>query len=381
MSTAEDGGAPFEVVIAGGSVGALEATLALRELAGDLVRVTLLAPREDFVYRPMTVQEPFAYPTAQRYPLAEIAADLGAEVRRESFGWVDAEERVAHTDTGEALGYDALLLALGARPYVSLAHVVTVDDRRIDEQLHGLIQDVEGGYVKRLAFVAPGPATWPLPLYELALMTAQRAYETSAELEITLITPEERPLAVFGLGASHAVSKLLEVAGIQMIGSAHVQVPESQHLLIHPGSRRLEVDRIVALPALLGPAIRGLPSVAHGFIPTGPDGRVRGQDRIFAAGDATDFPVKHGGIAAQQADAAAASIAALAGAPVTPEPFHPTIRGMLLTGGRPRYLTARLVGGGGFESQITDEPTWSPPVKIAARHLAPYLDEWDSRAR
>jgi len=241
------------------------------------------------VYGVACVQEPFANPTAQRYPLAEIAADLGAEVRRESFGWVDAEERVAHTDAGEALGYDALLLALGARPYVSLAHVVTVDDRRIDEQLHGLIQDVEGGYVKRLAFVAPGPATWPLPLYELALMTAQRAYETSAELEITLITPEERPLAVFGLGASHAVSKLLEVAGIQTIGSAHVQVPESQHLLIHPGSRRLEVDRIVALPALLGPAIRGLPSVAHGFIPPVPTGGSAGRTGSSPR-DATDSP-------------------------------------------------------------------------------------------
>lgn len=76
---------------------------------------------------------------------------------------MDADKHVAHTDGGEELGYDALLLALGARRYESLAHVVTIDDSRIDEQLHGLIQDVEGGYVKRLAFVAPGPATWPLP--------------------------------------------------------------------------------------------------------------------------------------------------------------------------------------------------------------------------
>lgn len=66
MSTAAAGGGPFEVVIAGGSVGALEATLALRALAGNRVKVTLLAPREEFVYRPMAVLEPFAYPTARR---------------------------------------------------------------------------------------------------------------------------------------------------------------------------------------------------------------------------------------------------------------------------------------------------------------------------
>ena len=54
---------------------------------------------------------------------------------------------------------------------------------------------------------------------------------------------------------------------------------------------------------------------------------------------------------------------------------------MLLTGGKPLYLSARITGGSGFSSQITDEPTWAPPVKIAARHLAPYLDQRDRAAR
>ena len=44
---------------------------------------------------------------------------------------------------------------------------------------------------------------------------------------------------------------------------------------------------------------------------------------IYAAGDATDFPIKQGGIGSQQADVAAQSIAALAGASVTPERFNP----------------------------------------------------------
>ena len=85
-------------------------------------------------------------------------------------------------------------------------------------------------------------------------------------------------------------------------------------------------------------------------------------------------------LAAQQADTAAEAIAALAGLPVEPTPLHPVIHGILLTGGAPRYLGARITGGHGFSSEITDEPTWSPPAKIAAKYLAPYLDE-RARAR
>ena len=79
-------------------------------------------------------------------------------------------------------------------------------------------------------------------------------------------------------------------------------------------------------------------------------------------------------IAAQQADAAAESIAALAGLPVEPAPVHPMIHGILLTGAAPLYLSARFTGGQGFSSEITDQPTWSPPTKIAAKYLAPYLE-------
>lgn len=50
---------PFHTVIAGGGVAGLEAALALRELAAEQVATTLLTPSRDFVYRPMTVLEPF----------------------------------------------------------------------------------------------------------------------------------------------------------------------------------------------------------------------------------------------------------------------------------------------------------------------------------
>ena len=365
---------PFNVVIAGGGVAALEAAFALRDLAGENVHVTLVAPNTEFVYRPMSVREPFALGAAGRCRLAKIANDVGAELITDSLSWLDAAQRVVHINGAARLKYDALVLAVGARPHVRHPHAVTLDDARLDDTLHGLIQDVEGGYVRHIAFVIPGAFAWPLPVYELALMTASRAHDMNIDLVVTIVTPEADPLAVFGDGASSAVAQLLHEHGITTITSARCEVPDSRLVVINPGDRHLGVDRVVALPELRGPSVRGLQAGFRGFIPVDAHGKVRGVERVFAAGDATDFAVKHGGIAAQQADTAAQSIAALAGIDIDPTPLDPVIRGILLTGGKPRYLTAHLVAGHGFDSQITDTPTWSPPTKIAARYLAPYLD-------
>jgi sulfide:quinone oxidoreductase len=368
------------VIIAGAGVAALETALALAELAPTRTDVTILAPDHEFVYRPMTVREPFGYGAARRYPLRRIAEDVGARLLADRLEYVDPAARTLHTHAGEALEYDVLVLALGARASARYEHALTIDDRHLDETLHGLLQDVEGGYVRRLAFVAPGRMAWPMPLYELAMMTAARAYDMQVELSSTIVTPEDSPLAIFGTEASEAVAERLQQAGIETISSAYVEIPRAGELVINPGDRHMQVDRVIALPELYGPGVRGIPLAEHGFIRVDPHGRVPGVQHIYAAGDAIDFPVKQGGIGSQQADAVAHSIAAQAGAAIASEPFAPVLRGMLLTGEKPMYLSARITGGHGFSSQTTDEATWSPPSKIAARYLAPYLDELDRQS-
>nr|MDQ2897690.1 hypothetical protein [Actinomycetota bacterium] len=196
-----------------------------------------------------------------------------------------------------------------------------------------------------------------------------------------LVTPEDAPLAIFGQAVSDAVERLLEQHGILTITSAHCETPEPGQVSIHPGSRRLHVDRVIALPELSGPSTPGVPKqAANGFISIDAHCKVQGLERVYAAGDATDFAVKHGGIAAQQADTAAEAIAALAGAPIEPTKFHPVIHGILLGGDRPLYLSAHITGGHGSSSQISETPMWSPPTKIAAKYLAPYLESLDHAA-
>src|SRR5581483_11450839 len=373
---------PYRVVIVGGGVAGLEAALALNDLAGERVAPVILSPEADFVYRPMRVVEPFAYPRASRYPLKEIARDVGVEMRRDAFKWLAHKERIVHTEGGEQLAYDALLLALGARVHKRFEHAITIDDRRLDEQLHGLIQDVEGGYARKLAFLIPNVMPWPLPIYELALMTARRAYDMNTEVSITLVTPEDAPLAIFGQRVSETVGRLLEQHGILTIPSAHCETPSAGEVAIHPGRRSLHVDRVIALPELCGPSIPGVPRHdSHGFIHVDVYGRVQGLERVYAAGDATSFPVKHGGIAAQQADVAAESIAADAGAPVERHKFKPVIRGVLLGAEKPLSLSAHTTGGHGSASEVSESPAWSPPTKIAAKYLAPYLESRDEKSR
>ena len=368
----------FSVLIAGGGVAALEAALCLRELAGDRVAIRLLSTQESFMVRPMTVLEPFAHSKAPAYPLGDIATDIGVELIGDALASVDTDRCVARTFADRELRYDALLVATGARLREPFEHVTTIDPNRMDELLHGLVQDVEEGYATRIGFVVPGHVGWPLPLYELALLTAGRAFEMSLEPEIVLITPEDRPLAIFGPHVSEVVEEQLGQAGVQVVTRVYARVPHAGTVVLRPGYRRRQFDRIVALPELDGPAIEGLPSVERGFIPVDTSGAVHGVQRVFAAGDVTDFPIKHGSIAAEQADAAAQSIAALAGASVDPEPFDPEIDAMLLTDSEPLYLRARIAGGRGASSVVSRQPPTHPPAKIAAMHLSPYLAGLDS---
>ena len=363
----------LKVVIAGGGVAALETALALRALAGDRVKLTLLAPAVDFVDRPIAVVEPFVHMSSRQLPLAKFVADVNATLVRDTVAAVDGQRRVIQTGSQRELGYDALVIAVGARASDDLPSAVAMRVSRMDESLHGLIEEIDCGSLRTLAFVAAG-ATWPLPVYEVALLVRERAREKNVDLAITIITSEQSPLAVFGEGVSAGIAELLADADIETIVGARVE-SSSGELIVQSGERPPRFDRMVALPRLEGPRIPGLPADADGFLPTIAGGEVTGIERVYAAGDATDFPVKFGGIAAQQADAAATSIAALAGAPSEPIPFDGVVHGTLIGGHERRlYFTARIEGGLARDSRTSDAPTWSPEAKIAARYLGPYLD-------
>ncbi|HEX5192031.1 MAG TPA: FAD/NAD(P)-binding oxidoreductase [Solirubrobacteraceae bacterium] len=368
------GSPPLRILIAGGGVAGLEALLALRDLAGDRVELTLLSPNQEFVYRPMAVAEPFGRGLADRDSLAEIAADVQAELVRGALVSVDAGARIAVTETGSCLSYDALLIAVGAVSEPPFRRVLTWTPEADAAVFGGLLRDLDEGYVKRVAFVVPPGVAWALPAYELALMTAWQAWGMGHDdVRVTIFTPEDAPLGLFGAQATAAVRQDLEEAGIEAeVGVYVVEDPQIPgRLVLHPGARALDAERIVALPRALGPGLRGVPSDARGFVPTDLHGRVAGVEGVWAAGDATAFAVKQGGLASQQADAAAESIAARAGAELQPRPYRPVLRGMMLTGRGKAWMRHELAGED--EGAAVRRALWWPPTKIAGRYLSPYL--------
>ncbi|MDQ5835132.1 MAG: FAD-dependent oxidoreductase, partial [Actinomycetota bacterium] len=210
-----------KVLIAGGGVAGVEALLAFAALSPGRVSVELMAPEPDFVYRPLSVAEPFELAVVRRLPLAELAAEHDAHYRRDALVEVDPRRRVVTTRDGEELGYDSLLLAIGARATVALPGALTFSGPPDVEAFAVLLGQLEQGAVKRVAFAVPHAVRWPLPIYELALMTAAHlAARDVSGVAITVVTHEREPLDVFGRGTSERVRSLADAAGVEIVTSS-----------------------------------------------------------------------------------------------------------------------------------------------------------------
>jgi sulfide:quinone oxidoreductase len=365
------------VLVAGGGPAAIESLLALRELAGAEVALELLAPDPLLVVKAYEVLSPFHEGTEHRYPIARIAADLDVPVVRDGLAAVDAEARTVTLRSGADRGYGTLIVAVGARGVGTIAGAVPFRGAQDAAKLRSLLIESHSGRHGSVAFVVPSGHTWPLPLYELALHTSTWLEERSISgVPLSVVSTESAPLASFGASVSDEVATLLERADIEFV-SAHAIRHEPGRLLL-AGGGGLDADLAIAIVRLEGPRIRGLPSDDDGFVPVDDLGRVAGVEGVFAAGDATSFPLKQGGLATQQADAIAQHIASELGAAAPPaSAFRPVLRAVLFGGREKRYFQAEL-GEALHESSVASEdPLWPESSKLVGRYLAPYLDSLD----
>jgi len=364
------------ILIAGGGVAAVEALLALADVAGERVAISVLTPKAELELRALTVAVPFAQGHEnRRFPLAPLARRAGATLIEDSLAEVLPVDGCVVTTAGRRISYDFLIVAVGANPRPAYEHVMTFGSEPLI--INGLLADIEEGYSKRVAFVVPPGVAWPLPAYELALMTRRQATGMGMDPEITVVTPEASPLAVFGRAASVQVAELLEQAGVGVRTGAHATVGPSGRIGLAPSGDTLDAQRIVALPLIDGPRIVGLPCDQDGFVPVDRFTRVLDAPGVYCVGDAANYPLKQGGLATQQADVAAFHIAALAGCAVTPQPFKPVLRGRLMTGGAEQFFVKELRRPAGRTSET---PLWWPPTKVSGRYLTPWLSTVDPHA-
>lgn len=360
------------MLIAGGGVAGVEALLALRAVAGQGPSIELLSPDPSLAYRPLRVAEPFGLGEMHRFPLAEIAADQRAKFRLGAVTSVDPDGHRARQRSGAWLAYDALLIAIGAKPRNVVPGALLFHGRGGTNDVAAALEAARGGRISRLAFAVPPGTSWPLPLYELALLTAWRLQKDSVDtVTLTFVTPEEDPLDVFGTEPAARIRALLDERGIECRTGVRPVEADGGRVLLADGSS-IRADSTITLPCLEGRRIFGLPADSEGFIPVDAHGRVEGVEDVYVVGDAANYPVKQGGLATQQADAAAEAIAARLGASGPARPFRPVLRAVLLTGSAPLYLRANLHDEH-QPPEVTVEPLWTPPAKIAGRYLSPYL--------
>jgi sulfide:quinone oxidoreductase len=355
------------VLIAGGGVAGLEAALALQAVARDRVEVVMLAPERHFTYRPLAVGEPFGLGATARFELSAIAKDRGFAVIHDALACIEAEHRRVLTRDGELLGYDRLILALGARPQSAVAGALTFRGPR-DASRVSLALATAAGSDGHVVFAAPDAGAWTLPAYELALLTAHWSNRRAPRLRVSLVTGEPAPLAAFGAQPSAALGALLRAAGIEVHCNRAVRGFVHGRLVLADGDPLLATS-VVALPRFSGPAVcgLGLRQDDDGFVTVDDRGRVPGAEGVYAAGDMTADPMRQGSLAAQQAVAVAHSIAFAMGARVEPRPYARELHGVLLTGDTPLYLRA--------DRHPIEAPDafWWPSHKIVSRYLGPYL--------
>ena len=354
------------VVIAGGGVAALEALLALQTDARDLVDITIVADTDAFTYRSLQVGEAFGVGRPRRYPLASLVGNVGAEFVQSRVTSIRVGARELMLADGAAIGYDALLLALGAPSIPAFDHGVTFAPGSYEE----ILRDLQDDFAEDVTVVVPRGATWSLAAYELALMTAA----CNPAISVRVVTHETTPLEIFGNEAARVVTGVLQRANVELVSGVIADVPQDN--VVRAGPRILRTARVVSLPVPLGPRLHGVPSTADGYLSCDQHGRLRSAPAVWGAGDGTTQPIKQGGLASQQADAAAADIARIAGAPTRPRPFRPVLRGLLRTANGPLYLRRALAVDDGAAT-TSDEPLWWPPSKVASRRLAAHLARLD----
>jgi len=362
----------LRVTVAGGGFAAAELLLALRALAEDRVELELIAPSTRFAFRPAATGVPFGAAEVDVYDLERLAGDVGAGLRRNSVEAVAPTARRLRLASGAHADYDVLVVAVGARARSAIPGATTFRDQRDQHHVARISDALRDGSARSAAFAAPAGVTWTLPLYELALLTSAAAGPSA---DLAIVTPERRPLEVFGAAVSRAVETLLDKRGIGVVANARAQAAIRGQLDLADGGS-LPAEHVVAVPRLAGRRVGGIPCGWDGFVPVDARGRIEGLRDVFAAGDVTDFPVKQGGLAAQQADVIAAELALRAGAEVEPPPARYVLRSRLLGADGPLYLRTELdargrpIAGAGT---VSSEAPWWPAAKLFGRHLSPWM--------
>ena len=381
------------VVVLGGGFAGLESAFYLVHRLADRVDVTLVSDRDSFVFKPNTIYIPFGEdPGKYVIPLKDPTTKKRIRLVTDAVTGIDPDKRKVFLEDGE-LVFDYVVVATGAgmRPEEVPGlkeHALTVWEPeemvRLREGLWRLVHQGNHGSHFDLLFLVPPNNRCSGPLYEMCLMTDTWLRREGARepIRITWATYEQSFLQAFGPRLDTVVKDEFEERDIEGFHGWFVTGVEPGFVHFQNGERR-RYDLLVSFPPYVARVpYPTLPIDDRGFIRVEPDSRrVKKHDRIFAAGDAADFPIKQAFLALLQGDAAADHIAS----EITGEParvkFEPMSMCLMEELNKATFAQVPLRhtgspekpvqvdAGDGERYKIGVSPIWRAGTKVLGMHL------------
>jgi len=316
------GNAKARIVVLGGGFAGLETAFLLRSKLGDRAEITLVSDQHDFLFKPNTIYIPFGRdPSSLLIPLRRPARRRDIRLVHATAQSITPGTRQVHLG-GRHLEYDFLVVATGSamRPeeiagLAEHAETIWTPDqmlslgRRLEQAVGRARRDEE----QTILFAVPPGNKCAGPLYELVLMTETwlRRRRVRDRFRLVFVTYEETFIQAFGPKLHDVVAEEFAARGIDGRTSVRLEGVATRETFFD-GAGAIERDLLVAFPPYVAAARFDpeLPTDERGFLLTEPTHRrVRGHERVYAPGDAGDFPVKQAFLAFLQADAAAEAIA------------------------------------------------------------------------
>ncbi|HET8943765.1 MAG TPA: FAD/NAD(P)-binding oxidoreductase [Dehalococcoidia bacterium] len=290
------------ILILGGGTGGLVAANRLRRMLSSEHRVVLVDRSPLYSFAPA-----FTWVMLGRRTGPQISRDLrrlekkGIEIKIGEVQAINAANKCV-TVKGETLEYDYLVIALGAQYSVDevpgLGRTWTFYHLEGAEGLNEELPKFQGG---RLAVVVPAlPHKCPPAPYEGALLLDDffRRQRMRDEVEITLYTPEPRPLQVAGEHVGKELVAILATQEIRFRPQAKLrEVDHKEKVLVFDDDSRQPYDMVIATPVHRVPDVL----VQSGLAPEGGWVKVDretlavdGAEDVFAVGDCTAIPIAGG---------------------------------------------------------------------------------------
>jgi sulfide:quinone oxidoreductase len=314
-------GRPHVVVLGGGFAG-LETVFNLRHRLGEKVNLSLVSDRGYFLFKPNLIYVPFGEDPER------LKIYLDPPSRMKMIDFVEQEVREIDVRRNKVvlhdfdMPFDYLVIATGAAMHPveipGLAeNAITVwtpgEMLRLREAYQKLCQKAQQGQRQQLLFLIPPHNGYAGPLYEMAMMTETWLREKGMRegVDITYTTAEDQYLQAFGSRSHEVVAEEFRERGITGL-TGHVVDHVVPGSVIYRNGEKLDYDLLVSFPPhIAARTYLTLPHDDRGFIRVQPETRrVRGYERIFAAGDNATFPIKQAFLALLQADCVADHIAA-----------------------------------------------------------------------